>query len=1014
MSGLIQALAKLLPRDVGTWPPLRHWSLRQRVILAFVAVAAMSGLCGIVGIVFVNRITTTVSTFVDVTSPLLIESIGLVGDSQRMRSTFYAGIERNEDASHLLEKSGSIHQEIQAHIEKLRSLAVKTGVDLNLDAVKRHEDAFHMVVEATIKTSVQAQAAAAAVQARRHDFAAADRAIQKMLHSLIDRAEGRMFKAEDEAKVEMQTGVATVESLGDRLSSLLNGTYPLVQNAGNLLRTLDQVEEWVQQSATVGADQFGELEQNFRRAFHQVTLISGKLAGRLRDAEGVRTMAALQTALAEAQRVLLGPDGLLGGQHAEAAAREDIAKGLRSFEEVERAYLGVIDNVEAAVRALNQRAKGKVAAEIDEGRTLTSAAILFTIVAAVLFSLFFAHRLTAPLASLAAQVGNIRSTGELKALPDACVARRGDEIGALSRSFNLMIGDLARARAQLIAQSEAEISKQYERLSLAINNMPQGLCMFDSNQKLIICNDRYQQMYELPLELTAPGTSLRKILEFREASSVGPAFAENYVEDRLRAIASSKPWDFVHELRDGRTIAITHVPLPSGGLISTHEDVTERRKAEAKITYMAHHDMLTNLANRVSFREEMQKEIATLREAPMAVLCLDLDYFKNVNDTLGHPVGDALLKAVADRLRLCLRPSDTVARLGGDEFAIVQSGVAQPGGATALASRLIREIGEPFMIEDHQVVIGTSVGISLAPNDGRDPDLLMKNADMALYRAKEDGRGTFRFFEPNMDARMQARRNLELDLRKALALGQFDLFYQPQVNIKTGKVSTCEALLRWHHPERGLIAPAEFIPLAEEIGFINQLGSWVLSRSCADARQWPDHVHLSVNLSAVQFKSGSLVSDVVAALDASGLAAHRLELEITESVMLIETDSTLATLNQLRELGVHISMDDFGTGYSSLGYLRKFPFDKIKIDQSFIRDLADKPDSIAIIRAVAGLANTLGITTTAEGVETEAELRQIRAEGCTEAQGFLFSRPVTAEALLQLLERRSLDVHAAA
>jgi diguanylate cyclase (GGDEF)-like protein len=409
----------------------------------------------------------------------------------------------------------------------------------------------------------------------------------------------------------------------------------------------------------------------------------------------------------------------------------------------------------------------------------------------------------------------------------------------------------------------------------------------------------------------------------------------------------------------------------------------------------------------VSFRDDMQKATVDLRDKTVAVLCLDLDYFKNVNDTLGHPVGDSLLKAAAERLRACLRPSDKVARLGGDEFAVVQSGVDQPAGATALASRLIKELAEPFTVEGHQVVIGTSLGISLAPADGRDPDLLLKNADMALYRAKEDGRGTYRFFEPNMDARMQARRTLELDMRKALVIGEFLLNYQPLVDVKTGEINSCEALLRWRHPARGMIPPAEFIPLAEEIGFINQLGLWVLNKACADAQTWPVHIKLSVNLSVVQFKSGTLVSDVVNALTVSGLAANRLELEITESVLLNDTDATLAILNQLHDLGVHISMDDFGTGYSSLGYLRKFPFDKIKIDQSFIRDLARNPESIAIVRAVAGLANTLGIATTAEGVETEAQLQQVTREGCTEAQGYLFSRPVTADVLLPMLARRA-------
>ena len=383
------------------------------------------------------------------------------------------------------------------------------------------------------------------------------------------------------------------------------------------------------------------------------------------------------------------------------------------------------------------------------------------------------------------------------------------------------------------------------------------------------------------------------------------------------------------------------------------------------------------------------------RGESVAVLCLDLDHFKSVNDTLGHPIGDSLLQAVAARIRACVRPTDTVARLGGDEFAIVQVSAAQPTGATALAARLIEQIGEPFEIEGHQVVIGASVGIAVAPDDGSDPDCLLKNADMALYRAKEDGRGTYRFFEPAMDAKMQARRALELDLRKALVLGEFELFYQPLVRLDTDRVSGFEALLRWRHPQRGLVPPGEFIPLAEEIGLIGPIGAWVLKQACAEATRWPDHLKVAVNLSPVQFKNGTVVLDVVSALSASGLDPRQLELEITEAVLLQDTETTVATLTELRNLGVRISMDDFGTGYSSLGYLQKFPFDKIKIDRSFIRDLADRPDAIAIIRAVTGLGSSLGMSTTAEGVETEAQLRQLREEGCTEVQGYLFSEPKT-------------------
>src|SRR5690349_3339787 len=419
-------------------------------------------------------------------------------------------------------------------------------------------------------------------------------------------------------------------------------------------------------------------------------------------------------------------------------------------------------------------------------------------------------------------------------------------------------------------------------------------------------------------------------------------------------------------------------------------ETAERARAEAMVNHMAHHDALTMLPNRVRFRENLKQELVRVRpEQPIAVLCLDLDDFKAVNDTLGHPIGDALLKAVAERLTACLHETDTVARLGGDEFAIVQAAGAQPVAATVLAQQLNETMAEPFEIEGHSVVIGTSAGIALAPNDGTDPDELLKNADMALYRAKAEGRGTYRFFEAKMDADMQSRRLLEVDLRGALARNEFEVHYQPLVDLQTARLNGFEALLRWRHPERGLVSPAEFIPLAEDIGLIAPIGAWVLKQACADAAGWPGELAVAVNLSPVQFRSKTLTLDVVAALGASGLPARRLELEITEAVMLQDTETMMAALNELKALGARISMDDFGTGYSSLSYLRKFPFDKIKIDQSFVRDLASRPESLAIVRAVAGLGSTLGIATTAEGVETMEQLRAVRAEGCTQAQGFL-------------------------
>jgi diguanylate cyclase (GGDEF)-like protein len=440
-------------------------------------------------------------------------------------------------------------------------------------------------------------------------------------------------------------------------------------------------------------------------------------------------------------------------------------------------------------------------------------------------------------------------------------------------------------------------------------------------------------------------------------------------------------------------------------LKNLQEQTEERARAEALVTHMVRHDALTRLPNRVLFRESLDQGLQRVRgDETLAVLCLDLDNFKGVNDTLGHPIGDALLKVVAERLLGCIGETDTVARLGGDEFAIVQAGAVQPVAATVLAQHLIETIAAPYEVDGHGVVIGTSIGIAVAPNDGTDPDAILKNADMALYRAKAEGRGNYRFFEAAMDASMQARRMLELDLRSALARNEFELVYQPLVDLRAAEVNGFEALLRWNHPERGLISPAEFIPLAEEIGLIIPIGAWVLKRACAEAASWPRHLTIAVNLSPVQFKSRSLVLDVVAALGSSGLAANRLELEITEAVLLQDTDTTLATLTQLKELGVHISMDDFGTGYSSLSYLRKFPFDKIKIDQSFIRDLATRPESMAIVRAVAGLGSTLGIATTAEGVETLEQLKAVKAEGCTQVQGYLLGRPMASSAIPLLLQ----------
>jgi diguanylate cyclase (GGDEF)-like protein/PAS domain S-box-containing protein len=560
-----------------------------------------------------------------------------------------------------------------------------------------------------------------------------------------------------------------------------------------------------------------------------------------------------------------------------------------------------------------------------------------------------------------------------------------------------------QTRAHNVSMQSLALEKQ--RLDAALNNMSQGLIMFDAADRIVVCNDLYIEMYGLSREIVKPGCSFVELLRHRaEVGELVHHDIEQYRADLLAAMAQGKVMSSILETADGREVLVTNSPMAAGGRVATHKDITERRRAEVKIAYMAHHDALTDLPNRLWLYEQLRQTLARQKRGEhLAVFCLDLDRFKDVNDAHGHPVGDLLLKAVADRLRQCVRDTDMVARLGGDEFAIMQAGASQPTDATSLASRLIEVVGAPYALGGHQVTIELSIGIALAPGDGLDPEGLLKNADLALYRAKSDGRGLYRFFEPDMDARMQARRLLEIDLRKAIANSEFELFYQPLVDMQTEHVTGFEALIRWHHPERGMIAPLDFIAVAEETGLIVPIGDWVLHQACAEAAGWPSDVKIAVNLSSIQFKSRSLLQSVISALAASGLSPNRLELEITESVLLLDGDATLAILHELRGLGVRISMDDFGTGYSSLSYLRKFPFDKIKIDQSFIFDMSDHNDSLAIVRAVIAMGSGLGIATTAEGVETLEQFKQLKLEGCTEVQGYLFSPPRPAAELKGLL-----------
>ncbi len=553
----------------------------------------------------------------------------------------------------------------------------------------------------------------------------------------------------------------------------------------------------------------------------------------------------------------------------------------------------------------------------------------------------------------------------------------------------------------------ARFAEQANRFDIALNNMSHGLCMLDPQDRLQVWNKRFLELLHLQGAPVRVGMRISQLVRHSiRAGNHKTMGVKRVIHDLVGGLREAR-FDHFQTSPDGdRTIAVSRRMMDGGGSVVILEDVTERKRAQERIVHLAKFDELTGLANRTQFRERINDILSDVqeRENPLTIHLIDLDRFKSINDTLGHPIGDKLLKEVASRLGTVINPGDMITRFGGDEFVVLQTITARRQDAEWLAQRLARTLKEPFEIDGHRIDIGASIGIAMAPHDGIDADQLLKKADMALYAAKNGGGGSHRFFAMDMEEGVQARRALELDLREAIASDQFHLNYQPLVDLRSGRVTTCEALLRWTHPVRGKVPPAVFIPIAEETGLIVALGEWVLHHACVEAVSWPHGVKVAVNLSPIQFRDRSLGLQVVSALAKSGLPAQRLELEVTERLLLEDNDGTLATMQQLNNLGVGLSLDDFGTGYSSLNYLRKFPFHKIKIDQSFIADLGDERDARAIIGAVASLGAGLDKIVVAEGIETEEQMKLVTSQGCHEGQGYLFGRPMSAADIRARLE----------
>jgi diguanylate cyclase (GGDEF)-like protein len=669
----------------------------------------------------------------------------------------------------------------------------------------------------------------------------------------------------------------------------------------------------------------------------------------------------------------------------------------------------------APAEELQQLARQVIAIGEEQTRSLIWWLFGAVVVVLLLFagtSFTVARHITLPLREITSVVGEVARGNWRVIVPGR---NRKDEVGNIARAVVLLANSVEerdKLRADVLEQNatllhkEEALREQNLFFDAALNNMSQGLCMFNEVDELTVVNQRFLAIYGLAAEDLPTKAGAQEILALALGAAAPTEYLLEKAHDYLKIVRRRQAVDYMLDTISGRTIAISHRPMANGGWVETHEDITERRAAEAKVAYMARHDALTLLPNRVLFQERLDEAIQARAAdgGSFAVLCLDLDGFKTVNDTLGHSGGDELLKQMAERLISVAGANNTVARLGGDEFAIIDLGRDQPASAEAIAARLKEALKQPFSIHGQAAPCGVSIGVALG-TAATDPDHLLRNADLALYLAKGAGRGTFRLFEPEMEHQMQYKQRLERDLAHAVANAELDVYFQPMISLARSEIGGFEALVRWNHPERGNVSPGEFIPLAEEVGLIDKLGEFVLVSACREAAAWPQRIKLSVNISPVQFRSRSLTARVKEALAVSGLSADRLELEVTESVILHEDADTLATLQALRELGIKISMDDFGTGYSSLSGLRRFPFDKIKLDRSFVRDALTNPDCAAIVSAVADLGNRLGMATTAEGVETIEQLDNVRRHGFSEAQGFVFSPAVPAWKARQMIDK---------
>lgn len=757
--------------------------------------------------------------------------------------------------------------------------------------------------------------------------------------------------------------------------------------AADLVHMLERHRRLVE-SARAGASA-GELARDLRRAESLSTRILA-ITRNSRDVLLSRVSRSLTVMAHEAKRVLSpGHRNQDGGLQAYKAAAAEASDAIMLYRDRLRAEAGE-----------------RLTAIVDRGNSLISRVGLvvgLALLGVIPFCLYLARNVASRLIAMAATMRRLAENDIAVSIPSS---GDHDEVGEMARAIEVFKSNAIEIRLQ-----HADNVRLTHLLDIALNNMARGLSMFDADRRLVLCNRVYRDMYGIPDDVAVPGASFETVVRganvavFDGDEAHQERAIDRWAQSHQTMLAKKRTFTTQHWLKDGRIVSIVCRPLDGGGWVDVHEDVTEKERTAERIVQMAERDAMTGLFNRRSFYERLGVKLRRGADAPpFAVLWIDIDRFKAVNDTYGHPVGDELLKAVAKTIRRCVRGTDFVARLGGDEFAIIAEGESLNRQNTGkIAARIVGALAEPFAIAGHTLEIGASVGVAWAPEDGTTPDEIMKCADIALYGAKAAGRGRSLVFDRAMERDLKQRSLLQLDLRQAIARGELSLHYQPILDVEPQGIVSFEALLRWQHGNLGPISPADFIPLAEESGYIGQLGAWVLETACAEACSWPEDISVSVNLSAAQFRCSDVGRTVRTALEVSGLAPHRLQLEVTESLAMDQRHETWAILHELKALGISIALDDFGTGYSSLSYLRRFPFDTIKIDRAFVMALDDGPDNLVFIRAIAALADALGMSTIAEGVESASHLAHVKLAGCTGVQGYHFSRPVPAHAVAGLL-----------